>query len=106
MCRLAQVLRASQEVSSRSDRVVRPSVTTLIDIGERLGMELLRFSDFPVKGTEILTMSKQMASLKDMMPCKLLIPLQNTLTVTLPRSATETSTHQPFPSQLPYFKCK
>lgn len=51
----------------------------------------------------VLTMSKDFPRLYRLMPSKLIIPLQESLTASLPPTSTSESTHQPFPVDAPTF---
>ncbi|KAF8165694.1 hypothetical protein B0H34DRAFT_690087 [Crassisporium funariophilum] len=76
-------------------------------ISESLAMtnELLALCDHFVDDSKsMLSMSKDFPSLKSLGRSELIIPLQESLTVTLPPPASNESTHQPFPLNAPMFK--
>jgi serine/threonine-protein kinase ATR len=50
------------------------------------------------------SMSQHFPKLRDLGHSDLLIPLQESLTVTLPSSSSAEATHQPFPIDAPTFK--
>ena len=67
--------------------------------------ELLALCDHPVDDNKsTLSMSKDFPRLNRLGCSELIIPLQESLTVTLPPPSSEESTHQPFPLNTPTFK--
>jgi serine/threonine-protein kinase ATR len=67
--------------------------------------ELLALCDHPVdENKSTLSMSKDFPKLNRLGCSELIIPLQESLTVTLPPPSSVESTHQPFPLNTPTFK--
>lgn len=67
--------------------------------------ELLALCDYPVDDNRsTLSMIKDFPRLNRLGCSELIIPLQESLTVTLPPPSSEESTHQPFPLNTPTFK--
>lgn len=67
--------------------------------------ELLALCDHPVDDNKsTLSMSKDFPRLNRLGCSELIIPLQESLTVTLPPPSSVESTHQPFPLNIPTFK--
>jgi serine/threonine-protein kinase ATR len=76
-------------------------------INEALSMtnELLNLCDYHVEENKSsLSMSKHFPKLKQLGRSNLIIPLQESLTATLPPDSTSESTHQPFPLDTPTFQ--
>jgi serine/threonine-protein kinase ATR len=67
--------------------------------------QLLILSDFPVgeHAPETMDLSKTFPALDRLCPMPLILPLQDSLTVTLPSSEAAKCTHKPFISQAPTF---
>jgi serine/threonine-protein kinase ATR len=67
--------------------------------------ELLALCDHPVdENKSTLSMSKDFPRLNRLGCSELIIPLQESLTVTLPPPSSVESNHQPFPLNTPTFK--
>jgi serine/threonine-protein kinase ATR len=68
--------------------------------------ELLRLCDHRIEddSKKSLTMSKDFPRLAALGHSKLIIPLQESLTVTLPPTSSESFVHQPFPPNTPTFE--
>ncbi|KAM0756274.1 hypothetical protein T439DRAFT_320977 [Meredithblackwellia eburnea MCA 4105] len=71
--------------------------------GSNLVDQLLALCNHSIRSTETLAMEKTFPSLYRLAPSSLIIPLQSSLTVSLPANATHASTHKPFPDNLPVF---
>lgn len=66
--------------------------------------ELLALCDYPIDNDKkTLHMQKDFPRLARLGRCDLIIPLQESLTATLPPASASQSTHQPFPVNLPTF---
>lgn len=72
-----------------------------------MSTELLRLCDHPIKDDHARTMSmnRDFPALAKLAPSSLIIPLQETLTVTLPPSSSLGVNHQPFPQDAPTIDC-
>lgn len=72
-----------------------------------MSTELLRLCDHPIKDDHIRTMnmSRDFPILAKLAPSSLIIPLQESLTVTLPSSSSLGVNHQPFPNDIPTIAC-
>jgi serine/threonine-protein kinase ATR len=69
--------------------------------------ELLAMSERETpEGEFILSLKKHFGGLARLVPSKLIMPLQEYLTVNLPPSSLTKDTHQPFPSNIPTFYSK
>lgn len=68
-----------------------------------MATELLRLCDFPIKddATKTLSMIKDIPTLFKLAPSRLIIPLQESVIVTLPATSSSKTTHQPFPPDAP-----
>ena len=68
--------------------------------------ELLRLCDLPVQAKQtFLSMKKDVPSLLHLAPSRLILPLQESLVVSLPPASSEGHlSHQPFPLDCPTFK--
>lgn len=67
--------------------------------------ELLNLCDYPIDGNKsTLNMTRDFPKLKAMGRSTMIIPLQESLTASLPPGATTESTHQPFPADAPTFQ--
>jgi serine/threonine-protein kinase ATR len=87
-------------------------VPGLINASVAMVNGLLALCDFPPPdiprngpdGRTVLSMKKDIPQLAKLMPSPLIVPLQESLTATLPpTSSTVNSHHQPFPQNLPTF---
>jgi serine/threonine-protein kinase ATR len=66
--------------------------------------ELLALCDHHIDDDKkTLSMRKDFPRLSQLGRCELIIPLQESLTATLPPFSASQSTHQPFPANLPAF---
>ena len=83
----------------------RNHVSKLITTCLTMTNELLALCDHPVDDNKsTLSMSKDFPRLNRLGCSELIIPLQESLTVTLPPPSSVESTHQPFPLNTPTFK--
>ncbi|GAA6058573.1 hypothetical protein JCM10212_007012 [Sporobolomyces blumeae] len=79
-------------------------VGPLIEEGLKLVEQLLFLCDYHISGKiDTLSLQKTFPDLYKLAPTKLIIPLQSSLTVTLPFDASRAATHKPFPDNLPAF---
>ncbi|GAA5989436.1 hypothetical protein JCM11641_007903 [Rhodosporidiobolus odoratus] len=77
-------------------------VGLLVDEGLKLVDQLLHLCNYPINGkVETLSLKKTFRNLHDLAPTSLIIPLQSSLTVSLPFDAAQAATHKPFPPNLP-----
>ncbi|KAI0053695.1 hypothetical protein FA95DRAFT_478808 [Auriscalpium vulgare] len=67
--------------------------------------QLLALCDYPIKDNSKLAMSmkKELPNLMKLAPSRLIIPLQESLTASLPPTSSSDSQHQPFPQEIPTF---
>ncbi|BGO96796.1 Serine/threonine-protein kinase MEC1 [Rhodotorula toruloides] len=80
-------------------------VGAIVDEGLRLVDQLLVLCNFPINGkVDTLSLKKTFPQLYKTAPCKLIIPLQSSLTVSLPFDASQAAAHKPFPDSLPVFQ--
>ena len=68
-----------------------------------MSTELLRLCDYPVRDESVksLSMSGDVPTLSKLTPSLLIIPLQESMTVSLPATSSSQSTHQAFPPNAP-----
>lgn len=79
-------------------------VSTLIGHSLRMTEELLALCDYPIKDEKkALSMSKDFPGLFRSAPSPLMIPLQESLTASLPPSSSSDAMHHPFPLDAPTF---
>ncbi|KIY53078.1 hypothetical protein FISHEDRAFT_34031 [Fistulina hepatica ATCC 64428] len=79
-----------------------PSTARLVDECQEMTNQLLELCDKQTDKT-LLSMKKDFPKLYRLGNSSLLIPLQESLTATLPPASAKESAHQPFPSHLPSF---
>lgn len=80
-------------------------VGVIVDEGLRLVDQLLALCNFPITGkVDTLSLKKTFPQLYKTAPCKLIIPLQSSLTVSLPFDASHAAAHKPFSDSLPVFQ--
>ncbi|GEM06491.1 phosphatidylinositol 3-/4-kinase [Rhodotorula toruloides] len=73
-------------------------VGAIVDEGLRLVDQLLVLCNFPINGkVDTLSLKKTFPVLCKTAPCKLIIPLQSSLTVSQPFDASQAAAHKPFP---------
>ena len=113
--RLLNIYPPSRHAYSRqsSCRNELAHVSTLINASLAMVNGLLTLCDFPApdpprnagpEARATLSMKRDIPQLAKLMPSPLIVPLQESLTATLPpTSSTIGSHHQPFPSNLPTF---
>ncbi|KAL5508165.1 hypothetical protein ACEPAH_5783 [Sanghuangporus vaninii] len=79
------------------------SVPLLVDSAIALSTELLRLCERSIKDDSVKTisMSKTFPSLARLAPSPLIVPLQESMTVSLPATSSSQSAHQPFPLDVP-----
>ncbi|BGP12911.1 hypothetical protein JCM10213v2_000828 [Rhodosporidiobolus nylandii] len=81
------------------------NVSVLIDEGLRLVDQLLNLCNYPITGkVDSLSLKKTFPQLYKTAPTSLIIPLQSSLTVSLPFDASQAANHKPFPPNLPVFQ--
>lgn len=67
--------------------------------------QLLELCDHPLgKEDWALSMEETFPKLHKLAPSRLILPIQESMTVVLPSSASELDTHQPFPHHAPTFQ--
>ncbi|KDQ64194.1 hypothetical protein JAAARDRAFT_117891 [Jaapia argillacea MUCL 33604] len=88
-----------------NSRTAKTELPTLINQCMAMTNELLALCDYPLRddGKKPLNMSKDFPKLARLAPSRLIIPLQESLTASLPPNSSTDSIHQPFPSNLPTF---
>ncbi|KAH9482313.1 Serine/threonine-protein kinase ATR [Psilocybe cubensis] len=79
-------------------------LSALIDESMAMTNELLALCDHPLVDERPLNMTKDFPRLKRLGRSKLIVPLQESLTASLPPTSATESTHQPFASNLPTFQ--
>ncbi|TPX68250.1 hypothetical protein SpCBS45565_g03305 [Spizellomyces sp. 'palustris'] len=78
------------------------SLPELIQEGQALTKNLLDLCNFPVQSRETtLSVSKNFRTLERMAPLRMIVPLQSTMTVTLPSGKQSATAHRPFPIDAP-----
>ncbi|ORY85369.1 hypothetical protein BCR35DRAFT_264576 [Leucosporidium creatinivorum] len=97
---------ANMDVFEKAKKGDRNGTDTprLIDQGLRLVDELLALCNHHITKTDSLSLKKIFPRLADSIPDELYIPLQSSLTVSLPSDASHFATHKPFPDRLVSFK--
>jgi len=84
---------------------LQSQVATLIKESQNMTKELLALCDrFVDENKTTLSMSKDFPRLNALGNSSLIIPLQESLTASLPPASSDESTHQPFPLDVPTFK--
>ena len=84
-----------------------PNVAELIDQGLKLVHELLLLCDYNIAHkVDTMSLRKSFPNLYTLLPAQIIIPLQNSLTVSLPFDASQAVSHKPFPDNLPTFQCE
>lgn len=93
--------------SQNNPKTAHTNVPILIASSVAMATELLRLCDFPIKddGLKSLSMSKDIPNLARLVPSPLIIPLQESMTVSLPTTSSSQSVHQPFPPDIPTIAC-
>ncbi|KAI8840920.1 hypothetical protein BC829DRAFT_16893 [Chytridium lagenaria] len=82
-----------------------PLLKSLVMDGQKLTDELLNLCNFQIKGKEtLLNMSKDFPSLRLLAPSPMVLPIQSTLTVTLPTDNSTLTSHNPFETEAPTIK--
>jgi serine/threonine-protein kinase ATR len=76
----------------------------LITEANSLVDQLLGLGNYELAAKETLAMSANFPGLLRLMPSRLIVPIQASLTLALPASASDMATHVPFPPNLPTFK--
>ncbi|EIN10974.1 hypothetical protein PUNSTDRAFT_63830 [Punctularia strigosozonata HHB-11173 SS5] len=80
-------------------------VPLLINESVSMTHELLRLCDFKLKDDKkILSMRRDFPRLYNLAPSRLIIPLQESLTASLPPTSLSSADHQPFPVNTPAFQ--
>ncbi|BGP36884.1 hypothetical protein JCM10449v2_000786 [Rhodotorula kratochvilovae] len=81
------------------------AVGTLVDEGLRLVDQLLALCNHPINSkVDTLSLKKTFPALYKLVPTKLIIPLQSSLTVSLPFDSSQAASHKPFADNLPVFQ--
>lgn len=76
---------------------------TILDQGLHLVDQLLHLCNHNITKNDPLVMEHVFPALYKLAPMRLIIPLQNSLNVTLPADASRRAEHKPFPERLPIF---
>ncbi|CAO1612632.1 unnamed protein product [Jaminaea pallidilutea] len=93
--------RATEIVQASKDN--RNSKT--IETSQHLASELLHLCNFPVSSkTTALTLERDFPRLHALADCRLIVPIQASLTVSLPTNNEPKADHSPFPLNVPRFK--
>ncbi|GAA5842453.1 hypothetical protein JCM9279_005388 [Rhodotorula babjevae] len=80
-------------------------VGALVDEGLRLVDQLLALCNHPITGkVDTLSLKKTFPALYKAAPTKLIIPLQSSLTASLPFDSSQAVSHKPFADNLPVFQ--
>ena len=99
---LSQTEAAQQ--NNPQNQTTRTEITKLISQCLAMTNELLALCDYHVDDDKrVLSMSKDFPRLKNLGHSELIIPLQESLTASLPPTSSSSSTHQPFPPNAPTF---
>lgn len=80
------------------------AISRVIQTQQMLVKQLLDVSSYKSEGHDSLSMSRHFPALKAMVPCEIIMPFQQSMTVTLPSDPAQVSSHQPFPPNLTTFK--
>lgn len=98
--RCTQILkRAQASPASAANQALTATVRTL----QELVRCFLEMAAMKVEGSGTLSMAQTFPALKAMVPCDIIIPLQNAMTITLPTDD-KVFAHKPFPSDLVTFQ--
>lgn len=81
-------------------------IVTLVDEGLLMVNQLLALCNYNITKTDNLSLSRLFPTLFNMTPTSLIIPLQNSLNVSLPSDASQMASHKPFPDRLVIFQSK
>lgn len=76
-------------------------VVKVIAAGEIMVKQLLNLANYKVRDGQELRMSTNFPGLFNLAPSPLIVPLQSSLTVTLPSAVVNQYEHKPFPIELP-----
>lgn len=63
--------------------------------------QMLHLANYKVRDNQELRMSTHFPGLQNLAPSPLIVPLQSSLTVTLPSTVADRTEHKPFPLDLP-----
>ncbi|WFD02134.1 non-specific serine/threonine protein kinase [Malassezia obtusa] len=89
------------QIRAGPERTYR-DVARVVDAFEQLSSELLHLCEYPVGKENTLALSKHFpALLSAVQSTPLILPLQSSITVTLPPNDAVSQTHRPFPSDAP-----
>ncbi|GAA5943874.1 protein kinase MEC1 [Sporobolomyces koalae] len=102
--RNSRVLQKAKEAYLAGHESSSANVAALIEEGLKLVQELLLLCDYNITGkVDSMSLKKSFPSLYSLLPAQIIIPLQNSLTVSLPFDASQAASHKPFPDDLPTF---
>ncbi|EJD01349.1 uncharacterized protein FOMMEDRAFT_111106 [Fomitiporia mediterranea MF3/22] len=95
--------RAILEQLKNNPKNASTAVPSLINHAITMSTELLKLCDHPIRdeATKSLSMSKDFPTLAKLVPSPLIIPLQESMIVSLPATSSSQSGHQPFPPDAP-----
>ncbi|KAI5893599.1 uncharacterized protein SCHCODRAFT_02730130 [Schizophyllum commune H4-8] len=111
----ASVVKSKQELRRTRGREImaklrhmpsggRSHLAQIIASSELMTTNLLRVCEYGVdKATSSLSLSKQFPELNKIGHSNLIIPLQESMTVSLPPASSDDASHKPFPDELPTF---
>ncbi|KXN89480.1 Protein kinase rad3 [Leucoagaricus sp. SymC.cos] len=92
------------EQLKNNPRLVRTKIPVLVQQSVTMTNELLALCDYHVDDEKkVLHMRKDFPRLAQIGRCDLIIPLQESLTASLPPASADQATHQPCPTNLPTF---
>lgn len=102
--RCAQILKRAQQLPSAAGGNAnnRQALTSTIVTLQQLVKCFLEMASMKIDGHGTLSMAQTFPALKAMVPCDIIIPLQNAMTVTFPTDE-KVWGHKPFPSDLVTF---
>ncbi|KAH9855081.1 hypothetical protein C2E23DRAFT_725567 [Lenzites betulinus] len=93
----------SKTILNKLRAVNRNSVPTLIATMTKMTADLLKLSKLEASDRRPLYMSRVCAEVLRLMPSQVLIPLQESLTASVPPSSASDAQHNPFPINAPMF---
>ncbi|GAA5921352.1 hypothetical protein JCM1841_002451 [Sporobolomyces salmonicolor] len=99
-----RVFQKAKEASSQSRASGSANVGVLVDEGLKLVDQLLYLCNYSISGkVDTLRGKKTFPDLYRLAPTHIIIPLQSSLTVSLPFDASQAASYKPFPDNLPVF---
>lgn len=103
--RCSQILRHAQQslATGGANHNQRGALTAIITAMQQLVKSFLEMAAMKIDNPGSISMSTHFPALKAMVPCEIIIPLQNAMTVTFPTDE-KVFAHKPFPSNLVTFQ--